>query len=178
MKRADFLRIIGAGDDVEYAPVAGMLSCGYGFAGYFNGRLNDDLDDTCILVNVRLVDLRESADEAVGRPRISDFTEFVEEIVRLTYDEDAPEPPAPEEVPADDGDDRVALSAHHTAHSDVYGKSIPLAAIPFWQMSVVYPVAHIGKMMDDLRRERKHLPSFLDLDNKSIILRFLRKRLW
>jgi len=156
MKKSDFLRLVGAREGAEYAPVAGMLSCGYGFVGYFNGRANEGLDETCVLINARLVDLRGGEEDVTG-PRISDFSEFVEEIVRQSYQSDE----TPEEP-----------------RSDVFGRSIPLAAIPFDEVAVVYPVAQIGRMMEDLERERKRIPSFFDLDNKSIILKLLRTKLW
>jgi len=157
MKRSDFLRLAGADEGAEYAPVAGMLESGYGFAGYFNSRLNEGLDDTCVLMNARLVDLRGAEEEPSYRPRISDFNDFVEEIVRQSYQsEETPQRP----------------------RDDAYGRSIPLAAIPFGQIAVVYPVSHIAKMMADLERERKKVPAFFDLDNKSIILKLLRTKLW
>ena len=156
MKKSDVLRLVGAREGAEYAPVAGMLSCGYGFVGYFNGRANEGLEETCVLINARLVDLRSDGED-VTEPRITDFSEFVEEIVRQSYQ--AEKPP---------GEPR----------SDVFGRSIPLAAIPFDQVAVVYPVAQIGRMMADVERERKKIPSFFDLDNKSIVLKFFRAKLW
>ena len=93
MKRADFVRIIGAEEATEYAPVAGMLQSGYGFAGYFNSRLNEKMEEACVLMNVRLVDLR-STDERSARPQIADFNDFVQEIVRESYEgEEGPEEP-------------------------------------------------------------------------------------
>ena len=165
MKRSDFLRLISGKEKVEYAPVAGMLRSGYGFAGYFNSRLNEDLEATCVLVNTRLVDLR-GGDEPAGGPRIAGFSDFLEEIVRQSYHTgEAGEEEAPEQPPLE-------------TTSDIFGKSIPLAAIPFDEIAVVYPVAQIGRMMADLQRERKRIPTFFDLDNKSIILKLLRTRLW
>ena len=156
MKRTDFVRLIGADQGAEYAPVAGMTQCGYGFAGYFNSRLNEGVDETCVLVNVRLVSLcGEGAD--ASRPHIADFNEFVEEIVRQSY---------------------RSAAAPEIPRKDAYGRSIPLAAIPYDQVAVLYPVAHMGKLMEALQKEQKRIPTFLDLDNKSIILKFLRTKLW
>ena len=156
MTKTDFLRLVGAGEGVEYAPVAGMLRNGYGFAGYFNSQLNEGMEDTFVLLNARLVDMRGESDTRT-QPRISDFGEFVEEIVRESY-QSAEEPRLP--------------------RSDIYGKSIPLAAIPLNEISVVYPVGHIGKMMQRIEREQKTIPSFLDFDNKSLVLKVLRTRIW
>ncbi len=158
MKREDFVRLVGAGKGAEYAPVAGMLVCGYGFAGYFNTRLNEEMGETCVLMNARLVPLTGEPQEA-ARPRIADFNEFVEEIVRRSYQAETPAEPA-------------------QRGEDVFGSTIPLAAIPFAQMAVVYPVAHIGKLMEKVEQEQRKVPSFLDLDSKSEILRFLRTKLW
>lgn len=156
MKRADFLRVIGADKDTDYAPVAGMLDGGYGFAGYYNGPLNDGLDTACVLVNVRLVDLRGG--ETAAGPRISDFPDFLEEIVRQGYETDK--------------------AADTSGGEELLGRSIPLTCIPFDRMLIVYPVAHIRTMMDQVQREDRRLPSFLDLDNESIVIKLLRTKLW
>jgi len=133
-----------------------MLTSGYGFAGYFNADLNSGLGETCVLVNARLVDLR-GPEGSTARPRVSDFNQFIEEIVQQSY------------LP--DGEVRAP-------RQDVFGRSIPLAAIPFDQVAVVYPVSQIGKMMESLHKERHGMPSFLDFDNKSVILKALRRKLW
>ena len=85
MKRADFLRIVGASEGAEYVPVAGLLQNGYSFVGYFNSRVSEDVADTLVLINARLMDLREKPARR-SRPRISDFNEFVEEIVVQSYE--------------------------------------------------------------------------------------------
>lgn len=163
MKRSEFLRLVTGGEEAEYAPVAGMLECGYGFAGYFNSRLNENLEDTCVLINARLIDLR-SEEGVSSRPRITDFSDFVEEIVRLNYPS---------------GEDREEGQPESAGlGGEVFGKSIPLAAIPFDEIAVLYPVARIGQMMEELHRQRRKIPSFFDLDNKSIILKLLRTKLW
>ena len=156
MKKEDFLRIVGAGNGVEYAPVAGMLRNGYGFAGYFNSQLNQGMEETFVLLNARLVNIRRDT-ESRTPPRLSDFGEFVEEIVMENY-QSSDEPKLP--------------------RSDVYGKSIPLAAIPLNELSVVYPVGHIGRMMQTIEKEQNTIPSFLDFDNKSLLLKLLRTKLW
>ena len=156
MRREDFLRIIGAEEGTEYAPVAGMLSSGYGFAGYYNSRLNEDMERTCVLINARLVDLR-GIQESRSAPRISDFAEFVEQIVRQNYQ---------------------AKDAPQAARSDMYGKSIPLAAISLDEIAVAYPVAQIGKMMGRLKGKKTVLPGFLDFESKSEVLKILRTKVW
>ncbi len=155
MNQADFLRVIGVDEGEDYTPVAGILSGGYGFAGYFNSQINKPLDESFVLINVRLMSLEGSEDSA--RPGISDFNQFVEEIVLKNY--------LPEQEP-------------EAPRTDFYGKSIPLAAIPFDQVVAVYPVAQMGKMMQDLQREGRKLPSFLDFTDKSIVLKLLRTKLW
>jgi hypothetical protein len=156
MRKSDFARIIGASADTDYAPVAGMLQNGYGFVGYFNSRINDGLEETLVVVNVRLADLREKAG-VPGVPRIADFNEFVEEIVMRSYDE-AKTPVA--------------------AISDVYGNSIPLVALNYDQIAVVYPISQIHKLMTVAAEEKKSLPCFLDFENRSVILKALRTKLW
>jgi len=156
MKKGDFLKIIGASEGGEYVPVAGMLKSGHGFAGYFNTRLNEDLEDTCVLLNIRIIWFQEG-DDSRTTPRINNFNEFVEEIVIQSY-QDSGEP--------------------QEARSDIYGKSVPLSALPYGEILIVYPVGQIGKMMQRLSREQKALPSFLDFDNRSLLLRILRTKLW
>jgi len=156
MHKADFLRMIGAEDEAEYTPVAGMLTSGYGFAGYYNASLNEGLHETCVLVNARLVDLR-GPEGSTARPRVSDFNQFIEEIVQQSYQ-------TTEEVRA--------------PRQDVFGRSIPLAGIPFDQVAVIYPVNQIGKLMERVQSEQQRVPSFLDFDNRSLVLKVLRKKLW
>jgi hypothetical protein len=156
MRKSDFARIIGASTDTDYAPVAGMLQNGYGFVGYFNSRINDGLEETLVVVNVRLADLREKGG-VPGMPRIADFNDFVEEIVMRSYDE-GKTPAAPV--------------------SDIYGKSIPLVALNYDQVAVVYPISQIHKLMAEAAGKEKRPPSFLDFENKSVILKALRTKLW
>lgn len=156
MQKSDFARIIGASEGADYAPVAGMLQNGYGFFGYYNSRLNDDLEETLVVINARLADLRDKAG-APGIPRIADFNEFVEEIVMRSYEEG---------------------KAPITATRDIYGKSIPLVALNYGQVAVLYPISQIHKLMAVAAGEKKAPPSFLDFENKSLILKALRTKLW
>ena len=158
MKKQDLLKLIGETNGAEYAPIAGMLHSGYGFVGFFNSTLNEGMEETFVLLNARLVDLRQAGDERSHSPRIADFNEFIEEIVQQRYPS-GDEPQLP--------------------HKDVYGKSIPLAAVPLDEITVIYPVGHITKMLKSLqKKESSKLPDFLDFDQKSIVLKVLRARLW
>jgi hypothetical protein len=44
--------------EADYVPVACLLSSGYACVGYFNSSINQNLSDTLVLLNMRLVDLR------------------------------------------------------------------------------------------------------------------------
>ena len=83
-----------------------------------------------------------------GRPSIQDFNEFLEEIVvGLCVPEGKGEsPPRP----------------------DAYGKSIPLMAIPFEQMAVVYPVRHISTLMRRAEPQPSRTSGFLDLSKSEL----------
>ncbi len=168
MNRADFLKLIGANDGAaDYVPLACLLRSGYGIAGHYNAMLNRDLQESVVLVNARLVDLHSPRRAATG-PSISDFSEFIEEIVLRHY--------MGEQTPTRD---------------DEYGRSIPLAAIGIEEIAVAYPVAHIGKMMQamnepaaatngngDHATDSSQVPSFLDFQNRSVVLKVLRTKLW
>jgi len=158
MNNADFVKVAGVTQDSDYTAVAGILQGGYGFAGYYNGQLdvNRALEQTCVLINVRLVNL-QATDQATGRPGITDFNQFIEEIVLKQYLHDR-EPEA--------------------LHSDFFGKSIPLVALPLDQIVALYPVAQMGRLMEELHREKRGVPSFLDFNDRSIVLRLLRAKLW
>ncbi len=156
MRKNEFTRIIGASADTDYAPVAGMLQNGYGFVGYFNTHLNDGLEETLVVINVRLADLREKGG-VPGTPRIADFNEFVEQIVMRSYNQG-----------------KTPISGVQ----DVYGKSIPLVALNYDQIAVVYPISQIHKLMIVAAGEKKGPRSFLDFENKSLILKALRTKLW
>jgi hypothetical protein len=103
-----------------------------------------------------LIELRADNRDG-GRPSIHDFNDFLEEIVI-----DFCRPKDAEQI---------------APHSDLYGKSIPMTAIPYDQVAVVYPMAHIGALIHRSGQERNTLPSFFDL-GKSEILNLLRTKLW
>lgn len=157
MNRDDFLTLIGANTEAaDFIPVACLLKDGHGCAGYYTTPLNEGLSETLVLVNARIVDLRDTPtgdDEAT----IKDFNEFLEEIVVHHY--------------------RTSDNAG-VATRDVYGRSIPLSAIPFEHIAVLYPVGRIGELMRRAAREGSSIPTFLDFQNKSILLKILRTKLW
>jgi hypothetical protein len=157
MNREDLTKLVGAeGNGTEYLPVAFLLANGYACAGYYHWAVNEGLIGTCVLLNAHLIALQGDG-QATGRPSIGDFNDFLEEIV-VTFC-----------GPSGEG--------HALAPSDLYGKSIPLAAIPYDQIAVVYPVAHIGALMRRAEQQAKQLPTFLDL-NKSEIIGLLKTKLW
>jgi hypothetical protein len=161
MNKHDFSKIIGVeNENAEYLPVACMLRSGYGCAGYYNAELNRDLQNTCVLVNARLVAFDNT--EGNGRQAtIQDFNEFLEEIVTEIYK-------AEETLP---GEEQT---------SDVYGKTIPLTAVSLDEVALVYPVAHIGTLMHRVEEDMPTagVPTFFDFNNKSIVVKLLRTRLW
>ncbi len=157
MNREDFLKLVGvASEKAEYLPVAFLLGNGYACAGYYHAAINEGLAGTCVLLNARLIELR-GENKLSGQPSINDFNEFLEEIV-VNFCE-----------PSGKGE--------ASPRSDAYGKSIPLTAIAFEQIAVVYPVAHIGALMHRVEQRESRLPSFLDLD-KSETIKLLRTKLW
>lgn len=159
MNPKDFRRLVGEEQaDTEYVPIACLLTSGYGCVGYFNGRLNDDLEDTCVLLNARLVKLAES-DKM--RSVISDFNSFIEEIVANHDDEDEGH-----SIPDHDG---------------VLGTSIPLTAVSFSQIAIVYPISRISALLKHAEATKASdtgVPTFLDVNNKSVVLKLLRAKIW
>jgi len=159
MNRADFVKLIGAGQgETEYLPVACLLRSGYGIAGYYNTRLNMALSDTCVLLNVQMVELRDTT-AARGRG-IDDFNDFIEDVATRFYQE--------ESDPA--GGDKPNV------------KTVPLLAVPMDEIAAAYPVAQITKMFQAAADEatdqnQQQIPTFFDLD-KSLLLKVLRTKLW
>ena len=157
MNRDDFIKLVGvASDDDQYVPVAFLLCNGYACAGYYHPPVNKDLVSTCVLLNARLIELR-GENKVSGQPSINDFNDFLEEIVVKFCEPNGKSDSSP--------------------RSDVYGKSIPLTAIPFEQIAVVYPVAHIGALMRRAEQQKIRPHGFLDL-NKSEIIKLLLTKLW
>jgi hypothetical protein len=132
MHRKEFLRLAGADQQsVEYLPVAVLLRSGYGCAGYYNTALNVGLDGSFVLMNATLIDLNSRNSESEGK--LSDFNDFLEEVVIQYYKA---------------GEYQISTDGR-------LGKSIPLAAIPMNEVSVLYPVAQIGKAMQFLENSKK-----------------------
>ena len=157
MNRDDFTKLIGVvSEKAEYLPVALMLFNGYACAGHYHAAINEGLASTCVLLNARLIEL-QGENKVSGQARINDFNEFLEEIV-LNFCE-------------------PSGKSESSPRSDAYGKSIPLIAIPFEQIAVVYPVAHIGALMRRAEQQKIRPHGFLDL-NKSEIIKLLRAKLW
>ena len=156
MDRDDFVKLAGvaSGDD-QYVPVAFLLSNGYACAGYYHPSVNEDLVSTCVLLNARLIELQKASGSS--QPSIRDFNEFLEEIAMGLCE------------PSDETD--------ASPRADAYGKSIPMTAIPFDQITVVYPIAHIGALMRRAEPKQSRLPGFLDL-SKSELINLLRTKLW
>ncbi len=161
MNRDDFLKLVGASEGpAEYLPVAFLLSNGYACAGYYHAAMNEDLSSTCVLLNARLIEIRGDA-HAGGQPSINDFNDFLEEVVAGFSQSKVLTPP----------------------RAGAFGKSIPLTAIPFEQIAVVYPVAHISALtrraeqQQEQQQPQRRLPTFFDLD-KSEIIQLLRTKLW
>jgi hypothetical protein len=164
MNRDDFLKLVGAASGkVQYLPVACLLCNGYACAGYYHSAVNEDLTSTCVLLNAQLIEL-QGGNKVSGQPTINDFNDFLEEIVAEYC------------APGGKGD--------ATPRRDAYGKSILLTAVSYEQIAVVYPIAHIGeliqraeKVQKELKQPTKRLPTFFDLD-KSEFINLLRTKLW
>lgn len=166
MHRTDFVKLIGGeSKNNDYLPVACLLENGYGCAGYFVASLNEELAGTCVLVNARLIDLHGPSSSG-RRGAIEDFNEFIEEIVTNVYSKE-------------DGFAETFFSnGEQTA-----GQSIPLMALDYGSIVLVYPVSHISTLMRRVVEDQKaptpgSLPSFLDFDRRSVVLKLLRTKLW
>jgi hypothetical protein len=163
----DVLRLIGDADSPEsdYMPIACLLNSGYGCVGYFNSSVNESLSDTIVLLNMRLVDLRVEEGNS-RRGRVADFNDFLQDVVA-------------QHVQAE------AIDVESQASKMAEG-SIPLTAIPVGEIAMLYPVAHIARLLKTAYRVRhgdrqitgSDVHSFLDFDNKSIVLKVLRTRIW
>ncbi len=168
MVLADILRLINGGDPQEsdYTPVACLLNCGYGCVGYFNKSVNENLTAAIVLLNMRLVDLRlEDGHSRHGR--VADFNDFLQDVV------------------AQHVHSEVESESEETDHDHAEG-TIPLTAIPVSEIAMFYPVAHIARLLKTAQRVTHgdravsvgEVPSFLDFNNRSIVLKVLRAKLW
>ena len=169
MQRSEFLKLIGSKPDgADYIPVACLLRNGYACAGYVNQAVSEQFGEVCILVNARMVDLREP-NRRTERGAIHDFSDFLEEFVVEMMER----PPQ---------EDELAAGEHHHTFESRFGKSIPLTAIAFDEMAVVYPVVRIGHLLQQAKVVEKEMsnnvPSFLDFERRSVVLKVLRARIW
>ena len=163
----DILCLMGSSisPESDYTPIACLLNSGYGCVGYFNPSVNENLSDTIVLLNMRLVDLRLEEGHS-RRGRVADFNDFLQDVVAQHVKAEA-EIASTEETESMDG-------------------TIPLTAIPVSEIAMLYPVAHIAKLLKMAQRVTKsehpetsdEVPSFLDFNNKSIVLKVLRTKLW
>jgi hypothetical protein len=167
MDREDLLNLIGSNpleSEAEYMPVACLLKSGYACVGYFNHSINENLVSAVVLLNMRLVDLRPE-ETHVRRGRTADFNDFLQDIVAKHV--------------AADSSDADLLEGSNSG-------SIPLTAIPLSEIAILYPVAHIASLLKTAQRvthgdraaTSESVPTFLDFNNKSIVLKVLRTKLW
>jgi hypothetical protein len=167
MIRQDIFNLIGADKSAigDYSPVACLPSSGYGCVGYFNSSVNENLTDTIVLLNMRLVDLRAEENHS-RRGRVPDFNDFLQDVVAQHVEDES-----------EKGDDD---------RSENRSDTIPLTAIPVNEIAILYPVAHIAKLLKSAQRvtqgERStsisEVPTFLDFNNKSIVLKVLMTKIW
>ena len=164
---ADIHSLIGTDGttDSDYSPIACLLKSGYGCVGYFNLSINENLNDTIVLLNMRLVDLR-GEDGHSRRGKTADFNDFLQDIVA-------------QHVKAEAG-------VEASAESEKSDGTIPLTAIPVSEIALLYPVAHIAGLLKTAQRvvdgdrsaSMTEVPTFLDFNNKSIVLKVLRAKIW
>jgi hypothetical protein len=165
MNRDDVINLIAASSTAaaEYVPVAMLLGSGYGCVGYFNSSINESLSDSLVLLNARLVDLR-AEDNHSRHGRVADFNDFLQDVVASYVRGESPE----------DG-----------ADSDRREGTIPLTAVPLREIAILYPVAQIATLLKSARKvtggdrgTTQEIPTFLDFNNKSIVLKVLLLKLW
>ncbi|MBM4077060.1 MAG: hypothetical protein FJ267_15630 [Planctomycetes bacterium] len=183
MQRAEFLKLIGTKKEgAEYLPVAFLLSNGIACAGYVNPATNEQFTDCCLLFNARMIDLRDPS-RRTERGAIQDFGDFLEEFVTgMLKSKSAAKAKA---AAATKGETPVAKkrsSDDSDPFRDRFGKSIPITAIPFNEISVVYPIMKISDLMQQVsdapESDSKQLPTFLDFDNQSLVVKLLRTKIW
>ena len=164
----DVLSLIGGSDSPEgdYTPIACLLKSGYGCVGYFNTSVNNSLSDTIVLLNMRLVDLRAEEGHS-RRGRIADFNDFLQDVVSKHVHSES--------------------ESHSSESMDGEDGTIPLTAIPVSEIAILYPVAQIARLLKSAQRVAEsssgsspsnEVPTFLDFNNKSIVLKVLRAKIW
>ena len=164
----DVLSLIGGNvpHEGDYTPIACLLNSGYGCVGYFNSSVNNNLSDTIVLLNMRLVDLRAEESHS-RRGRIADFNDFLQDVVSKHVHAET-ESDSNDSMDGEDG-------------------TIPLTAIPVSEIAMLYPVAQIARLLKSAQRVSQgtsgsstmsEVPTFLDFNNKSIVLKVLRAKIW
>ena len=155
MNRSDLAKIIGTADgEADYAPVGLLLRSGYACFGHFNLSVNEGLEETLVVLNASLMELKAAVDH--NRPSVENFREFLLEMVA-----------------AYDAGDEVDMSTW-----EYLGKQIPLLAIPIDEIALVYPVSHIIGLLSQVDETKKRAtPTLFDFD-RSEILALLRLKLW
>ena len=164
----DVLSLIGGNvpHEGDYTPIACLLNSGYGCVGYFNSSVNNNLSDTIVLLNMRLVDLRAEESHS-RRGRIADFNDFLQDVVSKHVHAET-ENDSKDSMDGEDG-------------------TIPLTAIPVSEIAMLYPVAQIARLLKSAQRVSQgtsgsstmsEVPTFLDFNNKSIVLKVLRAKIW
>lgn len=155
MNSSDLRKIIGTTDgEADYAPVGMLLRSGYACYGHFNSSVNEGLDETLVVLNASLMELKAAVDH--NRPSVEDFREFLLEMV-AAYDA---------------GDELDILTP------EFLGNQIPLLAIPMDEIALVYPVSHIIELLSRAEETKNRAtPALFDFD-RSEILALLRSKLW
>ena len=168
MMLEDVLSLIGGNvsHETDYTPIACLLNSGYGCVGYFNPSVNNNLSDTIVLLNMRLVDLRVEEGHS-RRGRVADFNDFLQDVVAKHVQSEA------------DSDSNQSM--------DGEDGTIPLTAIPVSEIAMLYPVAQIARLLKSAQHVTQgssgsisttEVPTFLDFNNKSIVLKVLRAKIW
>ena len=186
----DVLSLIGGSElpDSDYMPIACLLKSGYGCVGYFNKSVNQKLTASIVLLNMRLVDLR-TEDGHSRRGRVADFNDFLQDVVsqhvQAELSSDATEATHAEgTIPLEfEVFGKLLTSPDETENAE---GTIPLTAIPVSDIAMLYPVAHIAKLLKTAKRVAQgdrsgamaEVPTFLDFNNKSVVLKVLRAKIW
>ena len=186
----DVLSLIGGSElpDSDYMPIACLLKSGYGCVGYFNKSVNQKLTASIVLLNMRLVDLR-TEDGHSRRGRVADFNDFLQDVVSQHVQAEL----------SSDATEATHAEGTSPLEFEVFGKlltspdetenaegTIPLTAIPVSEIAMLYPVAHIAKLLKTAKRVAQgdrsgamaEVPTFLDFNNKSVVLKVLRAKIW
>ena len=164
----DVLSLIGGNvpQEGDYTPIACLLNSGYGCVGYFNSSVNNNLRDTIVLLNMRLVDLRVEEGHS-RRGRVADFNDFLHDIVAKHVQSE------------------TESDSHHSMDGE--DGTIPLSAIPVSEIAMLYPVAQIARLLKSAQHVTQgaggssamsDVPTFLDFNNKSVVLKVLRAKIW